>query len=165
MRPFRHQTLTAYLDKLACREPIPGGGSAAALVAATGVALICMVARYSQNRQQARSVESKITRILLKAESIRSRLLLLVDLDAQAYLRVVQARKASVQDKKKASKDAQNVPLEVCRLSYAALQLTPFLADKGNPYLFSDLECAAEMLSAAFHSAIANVKANQRSGS
>jgi len=161
MKPFRHQTLAMYLDRLASREPVPGGGSAAALVAATGVALICMVARYSQKRPQSKSVEAQICRILRKADNIRKRLLLLVDIDAQAYLKVVTARKSNGRDKKKALKDAQKVPLEVCRLSYAALQLMPFLAEKGNPHLLSDVECAAEMLSAGFHAAIANVKANQ----
>ncbi|HOD11577.1 MAG TPA: cyclodeaminase/cyclohydrolase family protein [Candidatus Omnitrophota bacterium] len=161
MKPFRHQTLTMYLDRLASRDPTPGGGSAAALVAATGVALISMVARYSLKRQKSRSIESKMNKAVRKADNIRKRLLLLVDLDAKVYLQVVKARKLAARDKHQALKNAQKVPLEVCRLSYTALQLIPFLVQHGNPYLLSDAECAAEMLSAAFHAATANVKANQ----
>jgi len=143
------------------KEPVPGGGSAAALVGATGASLICMAARYSLNRKQSLSVERKIAQCLKKAEKIRLRLLTLVDLDAQAYLALVKAPKEKCAARTRALKKARAVPLEVCRLSFAAIELTPLLAQKGNHYLLSDVRCAVEMLSAAFHSAMANAEANQ----
>ena len=161
MKLFRNHTLSEYLKKLSLKEPTPGGGSAAALVGAAGVSLICMVARYSQNRKQGKDVEVKIRACLQKSEKIRSRMLALVDLDAQAYLQVVRAPKSKCAQRTKALTKARAVPLELCRLCYAALELTPLLAKKGNPYLLSDIRCAVEMLLAAFHSAMANVKANQ----
>jgi formiminotetrahydrofolate cyclodeaminase len=162
MTLFKNQTLIQYLDQLSSKDPAPGGGSAAALVGAAGVSLICMVARYSQNRQQDKAVEKKISVYLKKAESIRKRLVTLIDLDAQAYLAVVRTRKSEQSKRRKALKKARAVPLEVCRLCYAAIQLLPFLVTKGNPYLLSDVECAVEMLLAAFRSAVANVQANQQ---
>ena len=161
MKLFQNQTLSSYLKQLSLRQPAPGGGSAAALVGATGASLICMVARYSQNRQQSKALESQIAKCLEKAEKIRLRLLTLVDLDAQAYLAVVKAPKNKCPQRAKALKKARAVPLEICRLSYAAIQLTPLLAKKGNSYLLSDVRCAVEMLLAAFHSAMANVEVNQ----
>ena len=162
MTILKNQTLSKYLDQLSSKDPVPGGGSAAALVGALGASLICMAARYSQGRNQSKVIEAKISDHLRKAEKIRKRLTELVDLDAKAYLAVVKTRKGDLAKRKKALKKAQAVPLEVCRLCYAGIQLTPFLTKKGNPYLLSDVECAAAMLLAAARSALANVKANEQ---
>lgn len=122
---------------------------------------MCMVVRYSQNKGQGQAVENELKTCLKKCERIEQRLLALVDLDAQAYLELVKAPKTPCARRAKALKKARAVPLEVCRLSYAAIELTPLLARKGNRHLLSDVHCAVEMLLAAFHSAMANVKANQ----
>lgn len=162
MTAFKNQTLAKYIEQLSSKAPVPGGGSAAALVGAVGAGLVSMAARYSQGRKQSKAIEIKISNHLKKAEKIRKRLTQLIDLDAQAYLAVVKAPKNDIEKRKKALKKAEAVPMEVCRLCYAGIQLTPFLAQKGNPYLLSDVECAAAMLLAAARSALANVKANQR---
>ena len=44
---IRDQTIGEFLDQLAERVPAPGGGAAAALLAAQGAALLGMVARYT----------------------------------------------------------------------------------------------------------------------
>ena len=137
------------------------GGSAAALVGSLGVALLSMVIQYSLGKSKQKNTEKKLKRLLSKTEEIRKRLLLLVDLDAKAYLKVIQSRKKSLQLKRKALLQARKVPMEVCRLSYTAIQVAPFLVQHGNKYLISDVECAAEMLLAAFNSAKVNVEINQ----
>ncbi len=151
---FKNYTLKSYLDVLAKKEPVPGGGSAAALTGALGAALLCMVANYSKGKSQSKMVEKRIQRILDQSEAIRKRFLELVDLDAEAYLNVVKTKNASPREKKAALKGAQKVPQEVCRLSYKAVQLAPFLVQKGNKYLIGDVEAAIEMLMAAFNSAL-----------
>ncbi len=143
------------------KTPVPGGGSAAALTAATGAALISMVANYSRGKSKSKRIEDKISSILKQNEKIRKRLLALVDLDAQAYLGVVKARTASPQVKKRASMKAAKVPHEVCQLCYEAIQLTSYLVKNGNQYLVSDIEVAVEMLQAAFNAAHINVEINQ----
>ena len=162
MKLFREHTLSAYSRQLSLKIPAPGGGSAAALVAAIGSSLMCMVVRYSQKRKHSRAVESRLADCLRRAEKIRRRLLVLVDLDAKAYLQLTKTPKTDAVRYAQALRRAQAVPLEIGKLCYAAIQLTPFLARKGNPYLLSDVRCAVEMLLAAFQSAMANVEANQR---
>ncbi len=161
MTQYKTYSISKYLDCLSSKDPAPGGGSAAALVSATGTSLVSMVAQYSVGRKQSKAVEAKIKKILKESDKIRKRLLILIDLDAQAYLEVVKARKKTLAQQEKAKKKACDVPMEICRLSYAAIQLTPFLVEKGNPYLLSDVKCAIEMLLAGFQSAIANIEANQ----
>ena len=53
------------------------------------------------------------------------------------------------------------VPREICKLSYEAVELTPFVVEHGNPYLMSDVEVALELLLAGYHSALVMVKINQ----
>ncbi len=161
MKKYKIHTLQKYLAVLSQRTPVPGGGSAAALVGSLGAALISMTANYSMKRNQPRSVEAKIKTILKKSEIIRKRLLDLVDLDAQAYLNVVKNRKARPDKNKKALRRARQVPQEVCRLCSQAIDLTPFLVLKGNKYLLSDVKVAVEFLLTAFSAAKINVEVNQ----
>ena len=161
MKPFKDHTLKEYLDHLAARQPVPGGGSAAALSSALGAGLIVMVSQYSLGKGKPKLVETQLTSIIAKAEKIRERLLALVDEDAQAYLAVVAARKLDAKAQKEAARKAARVPREICTLSYQAVELTPYIVEHGNPYLMSDVEVALELLLAGYHSAIVMVKANQ----
>jgi len=160
MKKYKNHTLQEYLDVLSKKTPTPGGGSAAALTAATGAALVSMVANYSKGKSKSKKAEDRISSILKQSEKIRKRLLTLVDLDAEAYLDVVKARGASESVKKRASQKAAKAPLEVCRLCYNAIQLTPYLVKHGNQNLVSDVEVAVEMFQAAFRSAHINVEIN-----
>ena len=161
MKKFKDHTLSEYLDRLSAREPVPGGGSAAALSSALGAGLIAMVTQYSLGKGKSAVVEAKLNKILEKAVDIRSQLLEMVDEDAKVYLDVVAARKLDKNAQKKAAQKALAVPRLICRLSYQAVELTPYLVDNGNPYLMSDVEVALELLLAGYHSAIVMVKANQ----
>ena len=161
MKKFKDHTLSEYLDRLSAREPVPGGGSAAALSSALGAGLIAMVTQYSLGKGKPAAVEAKLNKILVKAVDIRSQLFEMVDEDAKAYLDVVAARKLDKNAQKKAAQKAFAVPRLICRLSYQAVELTPYLVDNGNPYLMSDVEVALELLLAGYHSAIVMVKANQ----
>jgi formiminotetrahydrofolate cyclodeaminase len=151
---FKNKTLQEYLDRLSRREPVPGGGSAAALTAALGLGLISMVTHYSIGRKSnTPAVEKRLAGILTHSESIRLRLLELTSIDSEAYLSVCAARFLDKKAQAQAARAARAVPQEVCKLCYNAVQLTPYLAQKGNPYLLSDLEVALELLMAAFNGA------------
>lgn len=153
MKKFKNTTLKDYLGILSKKEPVPGGGSAAAYSAALAVGLISMVGAYSKGKGQPKRIEAKIARICEQSKLIREQLLDLVDLDAQAYLNVVKAKNKSKKEKQQANKKAQKIPLEVCRLTLKAVDLIPYLVIHGNKYLISDLSVAGEMLLAAHRSA------------
>ncbi|MCR4336689.1 MAG: cyclodeaminase/cyclohydrolase family protein [Candidatus Omnitrophica bacterium] len=161
MKLYQNHTLKEYIHQLGSRAPVPGGGSAAALSGALGAALISMVAEYSRGKTGSPAREKKNLQILKESQKISRRFLEYVDLDAQAYLQVVRTRKSPERMKKAALKKAQAVPLEVCKLAYQTLVLTPFLVEYGNPHLVSDVEVAIELLLATFESAMINVKINQ----
>ena len=161
MKPFRNYSLTEYTRVLSLKVPAPGGGSAAALTAALGAALLSMVANYSLGKGAAREVEQKLKNTLKESERLRKRFLQLVDLDAQAYLNVVETRKAAPAKRNAARRKAAQVPLEICKLCYKAVQLSPTLVRYGNRYLISDVKVALELLLAAYNAARVNVEINQ----
>lgn len=158
---FKNKTLQEYADQLSRREPVPGGGSAAAFTAALGVGLISMVTNYSLGRKaNTQAVDKRLAKILAVSEPMRLRLLELTSLDSEAYLKVSAARTLDKKAQKQAALEAKAVPQEVCKICYKAIQLTPFLVDKGNPWLLSDVQVAIELLEASFKGAAVMVRIN-----
>jgi methenyltetrahydrofolate cyclohydrolase len=77
--PLLDRPLARFLENLADRSPIPGGGSAAAVVTAMAAGLLAMAARASTDSwPEARGVAAQ-------AEALRDRAAPLGELDASAY--------------------------------------------------------------------------------
>ena len=144
---YKESSIKKYLDDLAAKLPAPGGGSAAALNAATGAALISMVVNFTLGKPKYAKYENELKKILEKTEKLREEFLDLVDLDITAY-------------KSKNLRDALDVPFMVCRLCFEAIKLCPALIKKGNINLISDVAVAAILLESAFASAYFNVEIN-----
>lgn len=161
MKNYIKRSLKEYVEALAAREPVPGGGSAAALTGAVAAGLLVMAAEYSKGKTGTPAREKRLRQILKKGRSIKKRLLELVDLDAVSYLEVVKARKLKTSARKKALRQACKVPQEICRLCFKAIELTPFLVKNGNPNLISDVEVAVELFWASFRSARTMAAINQ----
>jgi len=145
-------SIKRYLDDLAARKPVPGGGSAAALNAAIGAGLMSMAANYTEGAQD----------ILKKTEEARKRLQVLIDADIQAYDKLSNA----VKECKDAAKldvyyrDAAKIPYEVCKISAECLKLCEELAERSNKNLITDVAIAAICLEGAFFAAKYNVYVN-----
>ncbi|MCU0651651.1 MAG: cyclodeaminase/cyclohydrolase family protein [Candidatus Omnitrophica bacterium] len=144
---YKEATLKKYLDDLAAKLPAPGGGSAAAMNAAMGVALVSMVVNFTLGKPKYAQYDTELKHILKRAEDLRKEFLHLVDLDVTAY-------------KSKNMRDALNVPFMLARLSFEAIKLCPVLIKKGNINLISDVVVAAIFLESAFTSAYCNVDIN-----
>jgi formiminotetrahydrofolate cyclodeaminase len=147
---YKEQALKQYLDDLAAKLPAPGGGSAAALNGALGVALISMVVNFTLGKPRYAKYEEELKKILDKSEKLRETFLNLVDLDVAAY-------------KSKNLRDCLDVPLMVARLCFEGVKLCPELIKKGNVNLISDVAVAAVFLESAFTCAYFNVEINLKS--
>jgi formiminotetrahydrofolate cyclodeaminase len=147
---YKKRSLREYLDDLAARLPAPGGGSAAALAASMGVSLISMVVNFTLGKPKYAKYERGLKKILDESEELRREFLNLVDLDVVAY-------------KSKNIRDALDVPFMVCRLCFEGIKLCPFLINKGNVNLISDVAVAAILLESAFACASFNVEINLKS--
>jgi methenyltetrahydrofolate cyclohydrolase len=144
-----------YLDDLAARKPAPGGGSAAALQAAIGVALMSMAANYTKDGAQ---------EILKKTEDARKKLQGLIDADVEAYGKLSKASKESGAGSQgpgdELYKEAARVPYEICKIAASCLKLCNELIECGNKNLITDTAIAVICLEGAFFSAKYNVYVN-----
>jgi len=163
-------TVAAFLDELASSSPAPGGGSVGALAGALGAALTSMVCNLTIGKKKYVNAEADMKKILRISEGLRSRFTALVEKDATAFNKVMEAytlpkdteshkalRSAAIQE---ATKEAALVPLEVMSHCIDALALTKEVAEKGNTNSISDVGVSALMLRAASEGAALNVKIN-----
>ena len=86
--PIPDETIADFLDQLAERVPVPGGGAAAALQAAQGAALLGMVARYTTGEKYAEH-QLTIGRIITEVDELRAIALRLAEADADAFRAVM----------------------------------------------------------------------------
>ncbi|OGX25962.1 MAG: hypothetical protein A3J51_01835 [Omnitrophica WOR_2 bacterium RIFCSPHIGHO2_02_FULL_45_21] len=157
---YRNKSLKTYLDDLAAKKPAPGGGSAAALAGALGCALLSMVCNFTIGKDKYKDIEKEIRKVLSQSERLRERFLSLVDLDATAYKQVIKSRGGISAIYQKNLIRATRVPLEVCSLSASAYKLCPYLRNKANKFLASDVYVACALLKSSFKSGELNVIIN-----
>jgi methenyltetrahydrofolate cyclohydrolase len=158
---FLDQTLTAFLDQAAARQPAPGGGSAAALTVALAAGLTAMAARFSAP-QVGDSAE-----LASQADQLRHRAAGLIDEDARAYQAVLDTRRGSGAGSsaaREAMQHAAMVPLQICELAGQTATLAARLATDGNPNLRGDAITAALLAEAAACSTASLVRINIAAG-
>ena len=161
MTSFLGQTLTAFLDQAAARQPAPGGGSAAALTVALSAGLTAMAARFSA--PQVKDCQE----LAIQADQLRHRAAALVDEDARAYQAVLDIRRecgAGTSRAREAVQHAAIVPLRICELAGQTATLAARLATDGNPNLRGDAITAALLAEAAARSAASLVRINIAAG-
>lgn len=156
--------------QLASREPIPGGGSAAALAGAMGAALVSMVAELSVGRGASDTDEAAIHDLGGAALRQQAALLDLAEEDAAAYASVVSARrlpKDTEADRelraeavRAAMRDAADVPLRTASAAAEVLELAERMAPIGSRSTVSDVGVAAALAAAALRGALLNVRIN-----
>ncbi len=154
MISYSDYTLSHYLEKLSSREPVPGGGSAAAVAGAMGASLIAMSARYSIGKGKSAVVDHQIHLVITQADAARVKFIELAGHDAQVYLNMVNARKSG--DKaaaQKAQQEASCVPADIIKLCQDCLALMPLLHQEGNPHLLSDVKAAEAFFKAGIEAA------------
>lgn len=162
-----------FVDVLASKEPVPGGGGASALVGAIGMALGNMVGSLTTGKKKYAAVQDEIADLKQQAERIQTELLDLVQADARAFAPLSKAyglpgdteeqraHKAEVMEA--CLKEACLVPLQIMEKCCEAVDVTEKFAEKGTRIAVSDAGVSAMMLRAALTGASLNVFINTRS--
>lgn len=163
-------TLDALLDRLASSDPVPGGGSAAALAGAMGAGLVAMVAELTIGRPEYAEHDATVTELRAAAVTRKELLLALAEEDAVAYDAVVSARRLPKESESEraaratalrgAMLDAAHVPLRTAVVAGEVLQLAERIAPIGNRNAVSDAGVAAHLAAAALRGALLNVRIN-----
>ncbi|MGN1004149.1 MAG: cyclodeaminase/cyclohydrolase family protein [Oscillospiraceae bacterium] len=162
-----------FVTVLASAAPTPGGGGAAALVGAIGVALGNMVGSLTVGKKKYADVENEILDLKEKSDALQEKLLTMVEKDAQAFAPLARAYGLPVEtEEQRAEKahvmeqvlhEAALVPLQIMELCMEALDVIGRFAQIGSKLAVSDAGCAAACVRAALSSAALNVLINTKS--
>jgi methenyltetrahydrofolate cyclohydrolase len=160
----------ALVERLATRDPVPGGGSAAAIAGAVGAALVGMVVELTIGRPEAADHKAVLDEVRSAAARHRSELLELAETDAAAYDAVVRARRlprgtddevaARQAAMDEATGEATRIPLATARAAAAVLDLAERIAPIGNRNAISDVGVGAMLAATAVRGAGLNVRIN-----
>ena len=169
-RPFAEFALIDLLDAIASNEPVPGGGSAAALAGALGVSLLVMAASLSKSRTGAPEEATDLAEAAARLRPLRDRLVELIDADSSAYRSVMAALKlpkTSEQEQagrnealQSALKEATDVPLDAMRGCQQALAGAVIVARNGYRAAASDIAVGVELLAATVRGLGVNIDGN-----
>lgn len=169
---FTKQSCEDFVAVLASKEPVPGGGGAAALVGAIGTALGNMVGSLTLGKKKYAEVQDDIIALKAKADILQSELLALVKKDAEAFEPLSKAyglprsTEAEIAEKARVMEDALKVacgvPLEIMKKSCEAIDLLQEFAEKGTAIAISDVGCGAVCMKASLQAASLNVFINTK---
>lgn len=167
---MKNMTVSQFADSVASNEPVPGGGSVAAVCGTLSAALSEMVANLTVGKKKYAEFENEMKEIKEKALVLRNKLIDYIEKDSVAYNKVMNAyklpketeeektlRKQEIED---SSKLAATVPLEVAYASYEILPLTEAVVLRGNSNAVTDGLVAAMLARTAVLSALLNVRIN-----
>ena len=170
MAKYADLPLKKYLCDLSARTPAPGGGSAAALAASAGIALLEMVANYTLGKRGYEKYDGRIREVLFKLRPASVKAQAAIDEDVKIYGLISSASMAassvsssSAKAKKRMQKLLEKsflLQTEIMNTCAAAVAIAAILAKIGNKNLQSDVYCGLSMLRAGIESSKFNIDIN-----
>lgn len=159
-----------FIYETASDSPAPGGGSVAALSAASAAALIEMVANLTLGKKGYEEVTAEMENVKKVAGEYKEKFINYIDEDSDSFNKIMAAFKLPKDtDEQKAErtkvvqeafKGAATVPLNVGKDAFALLELAKTVVLKGNQNAVTDGAVAAMQARTAVHGAFYNVKIN-----
>lgn len=163
-------TVEGFINETASSSPAPGGGSIAALNAASSAALIAMVAQLTLGKEKYAASQEEMQEVAQKAGALKDQFLAFIDEDSNAFNKIMaafklpkdtdeakKARSAAIQE---ATKGAALVPFKVGKTANELFALAEAVILRGNPNAVTDGAVAAMNARAAVRGAFLNVKIN-----
>ncbi len=170
---FTKGSCEAFVEVLASKAPVPGGGGASSLVGAIGTALGNMVGSLTLGKKKYADVQEDIVALKAQADALQAKLLELVQKDAAMFEPLSKAyglpRETEEQREEKARimeealKGACSVPLEIMERCCEAIELHRAFAAKGSALAISDVGVGVACCKAALQGASLNVFINTKS--
>ena len=166
---FINNSCSEFVDVLASKAAVPGGGGASALVGAIGMALGSMVGNLTVGKKKYADVEAEIYALMEKAAGLQKELLYLVDQDAVVFEPLSKAYGIPKEDPTRAQvmedalKLACSVPMDIMRACCQAVELHEEFAAKGSALALSDVGVGVVFCKSALMGASLNVFINTKS--
>lgn len=162
-----------FLDVLASKSPVPGGGGATALAAAIGSALCSMTCSLTIGKKKYADVEEDIKALDESARALRTRFVELIEEDAEGFEPLAAAFRmpSETQEQLELKQEtlereyvgACKVPFEIMDCCCQGISICIQVAQKGSQMVLSDVASGLILLEAALRSASLNIYINTRS--
>ncbi len=162
-----------FIDELGSKAPTPGGGSAAALVGALGIALGTMVGELTTGKKKFAEHEQEVLRLIEDSRALTEKMKAAVYEDVRAFEPLSAAyrlpasseadrsrRQQMIQD---SLQEAAEAPLRLAELCVQALRVLEGCVHIENRLAISDVGTGAAFCQAALKGAQLNVLINLRS--
>jgi len=169
---FSKLSCEQFIEVLASKEPVPGGGGAAALAGGIGTALGNMVGSLTVGKKKYADVQEDIIELKRQADELQADFIRLIALDAQVFEPLSKAygmpKDTMDQQEEKdrvmaaALKECCEVPLEIMEKCCEAIELHAKFAEKGTAIAISDVGCGVVLCKAALQAASLNVFINTK---
>lgn len=169
---FTQKSCEEFIEILASKEPVPGGGGASALVGAIGTALGNMVGSLTVGKKKYADVQDDILKLKAEADQLQADLIRLVARDAEVFEPLSKAygmpKDTEEQKAEKTRvmemclKEACSVPLEIMEKCCDAIELHREFAQKGTAIAISDVGVGVVFCKAALMGASLNVFINTK---
>lgn len=167
------EILGQWVDTLASKAAVPGGGGASALGGALGAALGQMVANLTVGKKRYEDVEEEMQQSLFALNILQMELMALADKDAEVFAPLAAAyglpKETEVQRAEKERIMEENllaaslVPIQMMEKTSAVLDVLELLEEKGSRMAVSDVGVAVQFARAALNGAVMNVYINTKS--
>ena len=168
--PLASMTVRAFTEEIAARTSAPGGGSAAAAIAAIGAGLGTMVAQLTYGVRKFEHLDHKTRKIIPSLNDAVQKLIPCIDADTNAFndymdaLRMPKSTDAEIAKRQAAMqeglKTAIEVPLSTMKYGDQAWDNMVEIATIGNYNSRSDVEVGARALEVGIWGAYKNVEIN-----
>ncbi|MCD6452656.1 MAG: cyclodeaminase/cyclohydrolase family protein [Acidobacteria bacterium] len=167
---FKELTIDQFQEKLSSSEPVPGGGSLAAISGSLACSLAEMFINLTLEKEKYAEDHPLFSEAKGKVIELKEKLIKLADEDASAFDKVMQAFKLPKgTDEEKAKRkeaiakaflEAAEVPRKTASSAIELLRILGKLAEGGNPNAISDLGVASLTAYSALIGALLNVRIN-----
>lgn len=161
-----------WVDALASKAPVPGGGGASALGGALGAALGQMVVHLTIGKKRYADVEEEMEKNLTELNRLGEEFLRLADRDGEVFAPLAEAysmpseTREQREEKERVMEErllaASLVPLEMMEKALLVINILEFLGGKGSRMAISDVGVAAQFAKAALTGAAMNVYINTK---
>lgn len=169
MEKFVKYSLEEFVDALASKAAVPGGGGASALAASLGIALGNMVGEFTVGKKKYADAEEELRACMVRAKDLSGKFLNCIERDAAAFEPLSKAYAIPKDDKNRdiimenCLRDAAKVPMEILHLVCEAIKLEERFAVLGSVMIQSDAAVGVSILRSSLLGAAVNVKINTKS--
>ena len=169
---MKEMTINEFLYHLGSKEPVPGGGGAAAISSAMGIALGQMVANLTVGKKKYEEYEDEVREYLHILERLKQESLEFVEKDAKAFLPVTKAYQLPKntpeeihyrnQFMEEALLSATMVPMEIMEFLLKVIIILERLSKIGTRLAISDIGVAVQCCRSSLLSSSMNVFINTK---